>query len=262
MINAYDFTFCGESLSDYGYIIGSIDDSSSVENITFGNVKILTERPPLSVKDISHGFNYGECIVIGFQIIKLDEHNCSPIPVSNEECENLMRLLIRNTFNYITFDSDDDLFFNVKINADAIKKAGKIYGFELTLTNDSAYGYSKEYTTHIGDLGTSYLEDKSSLVGYTYPKLKISPNNGTYILKNELEPSRFLSINNCVSGEVITVDCENKTIKSTNPNHDLSKDFNFTFFRFLNTYDNNLNRITSTNGSVDMIYRFTRMVSI
>lgn len=263
MINAYNFTFCGKSLSDFGYIIASIDTSSSVENITCGNIEILTEHPPLSIKDISHGFNYGEGLVIKFQIIKMDEYNCSPTPISNYECENIMRSLVRPTYNYITFDTDNDLFFHVKIKVDAIKIGSILHGFELTLTNDSAYGYSKEYITRIGNHGTGYLEDASSLVGYTYPKLKISiVDNGTYSLTNDLEPDRSLRISNCTAGEVITIDCENKTIKSTKPNHDLSRDFNFTFFRFLNTYENNLNQITSTNGSVDMTYRFTRMVTI
>lgn len=75
MINASDFTFCGENISNYSYVIASIDNSSSVENVICGNIEILTERPPLSRKDISHGFNYGEGLIIKFHIIKLDEYN-------------------------------------------------------------------------------------------------------------------------------------------------------------------------------------------
>ncbi|MBD5087247.1 MAG: hypothetical protein HDT30_00310 [Clostridiales bacterium] len=263
MIHANDFTFCGSKLSDFDYIIAAIDNSSSVENSSCGNLEILTERPVLSKKDISHGFQYGEGITISFQIVKIDKLSHVPTPVTNAEFEHIMRWLVRPTYNYITFDTDNDLFFHVKIKVDAIKIGSILHGFELTLTNDSAYGYSKEYITRIGNHGTGYLEDASSLVGYTYPKLKISiVDSGTYTLTNDLEPDRYLRISNCIAGEVITIDCENKTIKSTKPNHDLSKDFNFTFFRFLNTYENNLNRITSANGSVDMTYRFTRMVTI
>lgn len=262
MIYANDFTFCDSKLSDFNYIIAAIDNSSSIENTSCGNIEILTERPVQNKRDISHGFKYGEGITLSFQIVRIDELSHTPAPVTNEEYETIMRWLVRPSYNYITFDTDDNLFFHVKIKADAIKIGNIVHGFELTLTNDSAYGYSKEHTTHIGDLCTAYLEDKSSLVGYTYPILKICPNSGIYTLTNNLEPDRFLRINNCTAGEIITVDCENKTIKSTNTDHDLAKDFNFAFFRFLNTYNNNLNKITSANGSVDMTYRFTRMVSI
>ncbi|MCI8409019.1 MAG: hypothetical protein HFJ09_07100 [Lachnospiraceae bacterium] len=263
MIYANDFTFCDSKLSDYGYIIAAIDNSASIENTSCGNIEILTEKPIQNKKDISHGFKYGEGITLSFQIVKMDKLSHTPAPVTNEEYENIMRWLIRPTYNYITFDTDDNLFFHVKIKADAIKIGNIVHGFELTLTNDSAYGYSKEYITRIGNHGTGYLEDESSLIGYTYPKLQISiVDSGTYTLTNDLEPNRSLRINNCTAGEVITIDCENKTITSNKPDHDLAKDFNFTFFRFLNTYDNNLNKITSANGSVDMTYRFTRMVSI
>ena len=104
-INAKDFTFCNKKLSDFGFMIanidGSLDDSASC-----GNIEVITARPPMNTKNIIHGVNYGDPIKLEFQVVKYDFSKCicSENPVTDEEQENLMRWLVKTSYNYINFD--------------------------------------------------------------------------------------------------------------------------------------------------------------
>ena len=259
-INARDFTFCNKKLSDFGFVIANFD-SSSDDSASCGNIEIVTTRPPMNTKNIIHGVSYGEPIKLEFQVVKFDFSKCicSENPVTDEEQENLMRWLVKTSYNYINFD-DEDVYFNVTMNVTPKKVGGVIRGFEITATNDSVYSYSKEHTTTLLS-GSNIFTDNSSVIGYTYPKLVITvASDGDVIIEHTID--RKTTISNCVANEVITIDCEHEIITSSVESHDLSSDFNFVFFRFFNTENTRENTINITNASMQMTYRFTRMVVI
>lgn len=259
-INARDFTFCNKKLSDFGFVIANFD-SSSDDSASCGNIEIVTTRPPMNTKNIIHGVSYGEPIKLEFQVVKFDFSKCicSENPVTDEEQENLMRWLVKTSYNYINFD-DGDVYFNVTMNVVPKKVGGVIRGFEITATNDSVYSYSKEYTTTLLS-GENTFIDNSSVVGYTYPELTITASgDGDVIVENTSD--RKTLVENCVANEVIKIDCEHAIITSSIGSHNLSSDFNFVFFRFYNTEDSRLNAINVSNATVQMTYRFTRMVIV
>jgi phage-related protein len=253
IINATDFTFCNKKLSDFGFIIANFEHSA-VEDTSCGNIEVITARPPMSDKNIIHGVNHGEPIKLIFQVVKTE-------PVTAAEYEEIMRWLVKPTYNYITFDND--IYFNVYINVVAKKICGQVYGFEITATNDSIYSYSKEYQTTISS--TTTLTDESSVIGYTYPyfiAIRVQ-SDGDVVIKNESDTNRTTEIKNCIAGEKIIIDCENKIITSNSNSHNLSEDFNFVFFRLFNTENTRENVISvSDNIIVEMVYRFKRMVTV
>lgn len=260
-INAKDFTFCNKKLSDFGFMIanidGSLDDSASC-----GNVELITARPPMNTKNIIHGVSYGDPIKLEFQVVKYDHSRCicSENPVTNEEQENLMRWLVKTSYNYINFD-DGDVYFNVIINVTPKKVGGVIRGFEITATNDSVYSYSKPYSYYYF-AGKHIFTDASSVIGYIYPNLVIEVNNDGEI-SIEVEGDKKMTISNCVQGEIITVDCENGIIESSLASHNLSQDFNFQFIRFCNTEETRENTINIVNATItSMKGRYKRMVVI
>lgn len=259
-INAKDFTFCNKKLSDFGFIIANFD-SSSDEDVSCGNVELITARPPMSSKNIIHGVSYGEPIKLVFQVVKFDyvTCTCSSEPVTDKEYEDLMRWLVKTNYNYVNFD-DGDVYFNVTMSVTAKKVGGHIRGFEITATNDSVYSYSEQHTTTLSS-GTWMLKDESSVIGYTYPELSITASaNGDVSI--ERDGDRKTVISNCIAGEVLTIDCEHEIIKSSISSHDLSSDFNFVFFRFFNTEETRDNTIYVTNANVQMNYRLKRMVTL
>lgn len=259
MLNAQDFDFCGEKLSDYGFVIGSFNGGNDVETLNSGNIQVTTITLPKYRKNIIHGKQFGEPIQITFQVVKLDE-NCSPLYVTDNEYDAIKRWLERDTYNFIRFD-DEQVYFNALITVAGVSVNGKVVGFELTVKSDSGFSYSEELTTTLLT-GQNTFTDNSALVDYTYPTLVITcTEDGDFQMSNALDDNRTMEVKNCVTGEILTVDCEHKTIQTNVSGHDLSSDFNYKFFRFLNTRQTRSNTITVTGGSVNMTYRFTRMVT-
>lgn len=261
-INAKDFTFCDKKLSDFGFMIADFDNSLD-DSASCGNVELITTRPPMSANNIVHGISYGDPIKLEFQIVKFDFANCicSETPVTNEEQENLMRWLIKRNYNYIYFDDDIHLCFNVHMNVTPKKVGGVIRGFQITATNDSVYSYSKPYSYYYS-AGKHIFTDESSVIGYIYPNLVIEANNDGEI-SIEVEGDKKMIISNCVQGEIITVDCEHGIIESSLASHNLSQDFNFEFIRFCNTEETRENTVNIVNATItSMKGRFTRMVVI
>lgn len=260
-INAKDFTFCNKKLSDFGFIIANFD-SSSDEDVSCGNVELITARPPMSSKNIIHGVSYGEPIKLVFQIVKFDyvTCTCSSEPVTDKEYEDLMRWLVKTNYNYINFD-DGDVYFNVTMSVTAKKIGGHIRGFEITATNDSVYSYSQEYSTEFTS-GVSTFVDESSVIGYTYPEKFVITALADGDVNLGVVGDVGILIEDCVAGEVLVMDCEHKIITSSVPSHDLSSCFNFVFFRFSNSDETRENRIMAVNSKIQMTYRLKRMVVI
>ena len=261
-INAKDFTFCDKKLSDFGFIIANFDSSPSDDGASCGNVDLITARPPLNTKNIIHGVTYGEPIKLTFQVLKFDFNLCksSDTPVTDKEYEELMRWLVRKTYNYMNFD-ESDIYFNVTMAVTPKKVNGKIFGFEITATNDSVYSYSKPYSYYYS-AGVHKFTDESSVIGYIYPKLEIEVIHDGEI-RIETNDDKRMIISNCTAGEIIKADCEHGIIESSLPNHNLSQDFNFEFIRFYNTYETRENIINIVNATItSMKGRYTRMVVI
>lgn len=258
-INAKDFTFCDKKLSDFGFIIanidGSLDDSASA-----GNVELITSRPSMSEKNIVHGISYGDPITLTFQIVKFDfaTCQCSKTSVTRSEQNRLLWWLIKTNYNYLNFD-DIPIYFNVTMKVTPKKIGGNIYGFEITATNDSVYSYTAE--EEIGLLSTGICNIQGLFeCSYNYPKVTLEVvHDGDVVI--ECVKDRKSVISNCTAGEIITIDCENCIIKSSNSSHNLSTDFNFEFFRIY--YDENGNsEITVNNAHATIKYRGKRMAVI
>ena len=88
--------------------------------------------------------------------------------------------------------------------------------------------------------------DISDEIGYIYPNLKITINqSGDLILENKSQNCKTI-IKNCVSGEVITIDGEAHIISSNKVAHKIYNDFNYSFFKIGNNYDDRMNHITAS----------------
>ena len=91
----------------------------------------------------------------------------------------------------------------------------------------------------IGQVYKASLNDTSYEEGHIYPQMEITVKaNGNLTIHNSVE-NRETYIANCKSGEVITLDYP--VIQSSDSSHNIQNDFNWTFFRVANTYDNSRN---------------------
>lgn len=95
----------------------------------------------------------------------------------------------------------------------------------------------------VGKVYKASINDTSHEEGFIYPYTEITVNeNGDLKIHNALE-NRETFIANCVAGEVITMDYP--IIQSSISSHkNIQNDFNWTFFRVANTFDNSRNDLT------------------
>ena len=124
----------------------------------------------------------------------------------------------------------------------------------VTSTDENAYPQGKVdendeiiYGAHtdgyqyysLGQVYKASLNDNSYEEGYIYPQMEITVKaDGDLTIHNSIE-NREMHIANCRINEVITLDYP--VIQSSDSSHDIQNDFNWTFFRVANTYDNSRN---------------------
>lgn len=251
---AIDFSYDGLFLSDFGMILCDFNGESGSNTISAGS-KITFNKVVINKgkKYVLTGVQYDECITASFNIMKNPcLHN--DIHITNDEYRDLMRWLNRSEFLkfqlFDEYENDRDVcYFNASFNIEKIIIGKELCGLNLTMETDKPYGYGEEHVVRLNITDVNkpyYLYDNSDEIGYIYPSVEITCNqSGNLTLKNITEDVS-MTINNCSSGEVITVDGEAQIITSSLNSHALYDDFNFDFFRIGNTFEERRNVITST----------------
>ena len=248
---ALDFEYDNRYLSDYGFIVCDFNGSNGVVTSSAG-AKISFDKVSVG-RGEKHSFigsKYDECISATFDICKdPDKYVSSELPVSEEEERDLLRWLNRNDFHrfQVLKDKGDPCFFNASFNLERIKIREIVYGFRLTMETDAPFGYGEEKKKHflfeIGSLSKMFY-DISDVVGFIRPDLKIKlAKSGNFEISNNQYNEKTI-IKNCVAGETIIFHGFAEIIESDVESHDISNDFNYTFFKIGNTLENRNNVIT------------------
>lgn len=248
---ATDFIYDGEYLSDYNFVICSINSSEGVSEVSAGseitfNQVAMNQGEKYSLTSTK----YDNCISTTFDICK-DPDYFEDIEVTEEEYRVIMRWLNRKEYLKFCFRTDYNrvCYYNASFNIKNIYIDDVLYGFRLTMYTNRPFGYGEDIevvisTTTTNDIIT--VEDESDEIGFTYPQLKIQigDTTGDFIITNETHaPDAPTIIKNCSVGEVITIDCENQVIESTYSNH-ICNDFNYRFFKLGNFFRTNKNEIS------------------
>lgn len=248
---ATNFLYDDEKLSDYGMILCKFDNNSS-ETVSAGNSLVFnTIKSGNSDKNYLISSSYDEPLSITFQICK-DDSNDNNHTISSEELTSMLRWLSRrdgfHKFKIYQQGYENIFFYGSFNNIQQIKINGELCGLELTFTADSPYGYediSFDLTT-AATVGCN-IYNMSSEPGHLYPKVFTCKclQSGDLTIHNSIE-NRTTEIKNCVKDEIITLYGNSKVIESSVSTHKLYNDFNYNYFRLGNTYDNNLNTITTS----------------
>ena len=263
---ACDFEYDGKSLSDFGFVIATIGGSSGVKVADAGSEITFVMSPIQSGKRfIAGGSKYDKCLETTFQICKNPSLGCcGGLEISPEEFRTMSRWLNRREFLWFRamdwFDPGSArAWVRASFTLSRVEVDGVTYGIELRMQTDSPFCYGDEIVEHLnftsGALSAALI-DENDEIGETYPALTITCGDaGTLSLSDDITECSC-SIDNCVSGEVITFSGDTKIIASTNVAHDIVNDFNYDFFRFGNTYDNTENVITASMPcTVELRYR-------
>lgn len=261
---AVDFEYDGYHLSDFGFTIcnfGKQPDTDTVSagsKITFNKVKRHRGKIHSLV-----GTEYDECIESTFQICKCPTGNDGAQIITSDEFKDLMRWLNRNEYlKFQMIDEDeyreDPCYYYASFNVEKILINRVLYGLELTMETNSPFGFGQEYVDKWTVVDTSKahnLIDLSDEIGIIYPSMKITVNEGGTLNIRNLDRDCLMTIKNCVAGETIEVDGSTHIITSSNEAHRLYNDFNFSFFKVGNTFQNRFNRITvSLPATIEIRY--------
>lgn len=269
-----DFSYDGEKLSDYGCMVTGVVTSfaESVPVSTALSLETIRNRTDYHNKIIN--MDYDGVITATFDICK---NPClfdtqEKMSFTDGEVSHYMRWLHRESYYkfkpiYDNANYSDVYFYGTFTSISEIIVGGNIIGFTLTFTSNSPFGYvdDKEYNVTVKEANGQFVfYDDSDKIGYLYPyyfqveclasgKLRISNDRDT----------KATVIENCVSGEIITMDCLNKVIQSSEVHSRLYNDFNYNYPRIQNSYDNRKNVFTtSLPCNITIRYAPTRKAGI
>lgn len=255
-MNALDFEYDGQYLSDYGFIVCDFDDKSGVNvvsagaQITFNKVSRHNGR-----KNSLVSTKYVDSVQSTFDICKNPEvHN--DLEIGSDEYRDLMRWLNRNEFLkfQVLFDNADfpyrtSCYYEASFNIEKIIIGEKIYGLRLIMETNAPFGYGEEqhFVFNISNTNTTYsLFDISDEIGFIYPSVKITClESGQLSITNWTENCTMV-IKGCQVGEVINIDGDAMLITTSSKNHDICNDFNYEFLKIGNTFDNRENIFTAS----------------
>lgn len=266
---AINFMYDNENLSDYGMMICNFGNSGGLETVSVGNnLTFNTIKTNKSDKNYLTSTYYEEPLSTTFQICK---NNCGNegLDISSEELTSLLRWLSRkdgyHKFTIYQKGYEGVFFYGGFNNIQQLKIGGILYGLELTFITDSPYAYEDINLGFTTSASVGYnLFNLSTETGHLYPTVFLCRclHSGDLRIHNSIE-DRTTEIKNCIEGEVISIDGNSKIIESSVITHNLYNDFNYNFFRLANTYNNNLNTITtSLPCEITIKYELVRKVGL
>lgn len=243
--------FAGQTSDEYGLFkgyIGSIEASSNDEDS-----ELITTTN--SFKD-TWDFHYKKKstpLQFSITLIKSDGTYFD----SNEE-RAIKKWLVKENRDWLQIDQDDlsDVYFYCHlINPRKVNVGAETCGIEFQVVCDSGHAWSglkkKPYTTSSGSLTFNF----NSIVDFDdyilYPTLIITPNlNGLVKIKNNTT-NQTIEISNCVTTEIITLECGTDKIKSSSGRAIVS-DWNK---NIISIYEGNNNFTMTGNFSMQIQYR-------
>lgn len=249
-----DFEYDGLLLSDFGCIICNLDKQGGISTSSNGSQINFATTPILKgVKQVLADTNYSECLTATFQICKNPCYYLGDSMYMNaEEVAELMRWLNRKSFHKLRLDVNgyERVYFRGSFNAEVVKYGSNVMGLSLTLTTDAPFGRGdtiyKKLTLTANQ--PAIFKDTSDEIGFIYPKTTITcGQSGKLTITNDIE-DRECIIDNCISGEVITLNYP--VITSSVTAHKIADDFNYSFFRIANKWNERINKITASKDCV------------
>lgn len=234
-----DFEYDGQRLSDYGCMICTIGRNSGAETINTGsqltlNTVHMTRHNQFKIISTQ----YDSAYTVTFQIAKSTGNTFSEL-----ELAAFMRWLNRKEYHKFKAIYENGeyakTYYMGTFNIQMIRFGGNIMGLELTLQTNAPFGYYEpsEYYMELTDTESSYvLWDNSDETGYIYPEtVEIECLESGDITVTNSKDTKQTVIKNCTAGEIITLDGQNKIIRSGMEHGKLCNDFNYHFIRIINT---------------------------
>lgn len=248
-----DFIYDSEKLSDFGMVVCSFNGTN--DSFSIGNtIAINKVKGSRSDKYMSTGYQYDSTFNFEMQIAKnpCTDDNVE-LNLTDKEITKIVRWLNRKKnckFSPIYDDgSFSDVYYYGTFNIEVVSNGKHIVGLTLSFDSNAPYGFGKEKTIQstLNSNNTLTITDDSDEIGYVYAYTTVRClTAGNLTISNSLDPFNSVVVNNCKSGEIITLDGQLKLINSSTSHNKLCNDFNWRYLRIANTYNDTVNKFTSS----------------
>lgn len=250
-----DFSYHGEKLSDYGCIVTGIHTDSPGSVQVSVPLRLDTIKTSRTYTHKIVNAKYDDVITAAFDICRnpLLYRTEQEMAFSDSEISHFVRWL--NQKQYCKFKPiyennmySDLYFYGTFTSISKIIWNGCVVGLTLTFTSNSPFGYvdDKEFTVSLKTANETFLFfDDSDEIGCLYPYFFQVEclADGKLLIENDRE-SKNTVVDNCVHGEIITMDCGSRIIQSSMAHSTLYNDFNYNYPRIINDYENRRNLFT------------------
>lgn len=264
---ATDFEYDGKLLSEFGFTICAFDANNGINNADVGSeISFLVSPVGIGKRYSVNGTTYEKCLSTSFRICKNPDYfrREGEMEITADEFRLLSRWLNRR--EYLWFHAFDRCmpeherpWFRASFVLTRLDIDGTTYGIELAMATDSPFGYGREIRKvlefeNAGD--TITIPDMNDEIGECYPETSITClDDGTLTIENSMTGLECV-IENCSSGEVISMSGDTMIISSSDDEHDIANDFNYEYFNIGNTYTDRQNEITASMPcTIEIRYR-------
>ena len=243
-----DFKFGDELLSSHGFIPCGINTSKS-DSVQMGSTLTLnTVKMNGTSTNGLINTSYNDVLTATFDICK-NPCDSNDLTISDIEMRTMMTWLMRKEYQVFKPIFDDGSWSNTYFkgtftSVEAIYKGNlECIGFTVKLETNAPWGFCEYPTKKYSAVTTFSINsaDMTDEVGFLHPiNLVIKTNAaGNLYLRNSLDADgRYTIVKNLVKDEIITMNCEAKTITTNKSTHSkFYNDFNFNFPRIIHNYD-------------------------
>lgn len=270
-----DFEYADKRLSDFGFIICSINTDSGFRDVETGHdITFNTVKNNYSSKQYITSSTYENVYTTSFDIIKnVCGNNGKDMYCTSDEIRRLNMWLNRREYRKLKFigtmDSDYTLNYFGSFNTKQIMNGDKIVGLSLTFTSNAPYAFADEIILKY-DISSEYehfyLSGDGDELGYVYPKVSIYfPNECKKFQLLNISTGTKIELRNCSPDETIVIDGELKFIQTNEQSHKdtIYNDFNYEYLDILVDEDYSVNKYeVSSPCEITITYSPIRKVGV
>lgn len=255
------FIYNGKHCNLFNLMMCTFESNSGVEDATAGGtLEFSTVKQSGGSRWETTSIDLSEPLEFSFQVYKTNKEEFSDI-----EKRTIHRWLVRkDEYKELQFEGSDVIFYSLN-NIKWLAVGGQYVGMEISCKTREPWALSRPITKTFTVNGASniMIMDNTDEDGYTLPKTTITvTQNGAVSILNNFD-GHLVTINNCVIGEVITIDSLKREISSSISTHSLPDDFNFNYPRLRRLEDNVINNLTLTgNFTMNMTWQEDRKVGV
>lgn len=244
-----------------------LSQSETTKNVKTSELTYNTIQNYYTKKTYKTSIQRGENLTCNFRMLKRNTLLGKDEYYDNNEVEDIVNWLNNENYEKAVFNIKEreylsEYYYMCYFNVEKIIHLNKVIGFDITMYCDSQYAYKDNI---VRSIFTNTVHDKKvsfdNSMGYVYPTIEIQLNgNGNLELYSSDNEYRKTIVNNVVSGDTLTLNCDKKTFYTNNTALKQKGRFNYIFPRIKSNKNNSVT--LNCNLPCNMTIKYTSLHKI